>query len=121
MKNRDLNNRLANAAFINTPLMNTFTKTLRVFFALFALFTSMRAISQQDGVIILSDTVTGNQEQPKVLYIVPWQAAHDNTMLKAELVTKLQNDVFAHIERPEHKRQLQFIQQLTQTDTEDSE
>lgn len=68
--------------------------------------------SQDDGTVILSDTVTGNQEQPKVLYIVPWQAALDNTMLEAELVTKLQNDVFEHIERPEHKRQLELLRQL---------
>lgn len=76
-----------------------------------------QAFSQQEGVIVLSDTVTGNQEQPKVLYIVPWQAAHDDTMLKKALVTKLQNDVFGHIERPEHKRQLQFISQLNAQDS----
>ncbi len=74
--------------------------------------------AQEEGVIVLSDTITGNQEQPKVLYIVPWQAADDQTMLKQSLVTKLQNDVFAHIERPEHRRQLQFIEQLTKSGTE---
>lgn len=86
--------------------------------ALIGLFfiLSMPVLGQDDGVIVISDTVTGNQEQPKVLYIVPWQAAHDDTMLKKALVTKLQNDVFAHIERPEHQRQLQFIDQLTAKD-----
>ncbi len=91
-------------------------KRTRLALFLMAIFCSLYAHSQEEGVIVLSDTVTGNQEQPKVLYIVPWQAAHDNTMLKKALVTKLQNDVFAHIERPEHKRQLQLLTELTKTD-----
>ncbi len=91
-------------------------KGCRLAFFVMALVCSFYAHSQEEGVIVLSDTVTGNQEQPKVLYIVPWQAAHDNTMLKKALVTKLQNDVFAHIERPEHKRQLQLLTELTKTD-----
>lgn len=82
-------------------------------FLLSGLLLNTNSLAQDDGVIVLQDTVTGNQEQPKVLYIVPWQAADDNTMLKQAMVTKLQNDVFAHIERPEHQRQLQFIETLT--------
>lgn len=73
------------------------------------------AFAQEEGVIVLSDTVIGNQEQPKVLYIVPWQAATDNTMLNGALVTDLQNDLFAHLERPEHKRQLQLLEQLSES------
>lgn len=86
------------------------------FIAAILCFLGLRAFAQDDGVIVLQDTVIGNQEQPKVLYIVPWQAADDNTMLKQALVTKLQNDVFAHLERPEHQRQLHFIEQLSQQD-----
>lgn len=70
------------------------------------------AIAQQEGVVVLSDTVTGNQEQPKVLYIVPWQAARDDTILNQPLTTKLHSDVFAHIERPEHLRELLYLEQL---------
>ncbi len=70
----------------------------------------------EEGVVVLSDTVTGNQEQPKVLYIVPWQAAHDDTILYQPLETKLQRDVFAHIERQEHIRELKYLNNLSQTD-----
>lgn len=70
------------------------------------------------GVIVLSDTVTGNQEQPKVLYIVPWQGAGDDTMLKQELITRLQSDVFAPVERAEHQRELEMINALSSPDTD---
>lgn len=71
------------------------------------------AFAQNEGVVVLSDTVTGNQEQPKVLYIVPWQPAQDDTILTQPLTTKLHRDIFAHIERPEHVRELQYLEQLT--------
>lgn len=68
-----------------------------------------------DGVVVLSDTVTGNQEQPKVLYIVPWQAAEDDTMLKQPLVTQMHSEVFEHVERAEHIRELKYLQTLSQS------
>lgn len=70
------------------------------------------AAQEREGVIVLSDTVTGNQEQPKVLYIVPWQEANDDTMLNRALITQLQRDLFAHIERPEHQRELHLLEEL---------
>jgi hypothetical protein len=76
------------------------------------LVSTHSALAQQEGVVVLSDTVTGNQEQPKVLYIVPWQAARDDTILSQPLTTKLHRDVFAHIERPEHVRELRYLEQL---------
>ena len=79
---------------------------------LLMLVSAYSAVAQQEGVVVLSDTVTGNQEQPKVLYIVPWQAARDDTILSQPLTTKLHSDVFAHIERPEHLRELQYLEQL---------
>lgn len=78
-----------------------------------ALLAAVSASAQQEGVVVLSDTVTGNQEQPKVLYIVPWQPANDDTILTQPLTTKLHRDVFAHVERPEHVRELQYLEQLT--------
>lgn len=79
----------------------------------FLLANTYSAFAQQEGVVVLSDTVTGNQEQPKVLYIVPWQAARDDTILNQPLTTKIHGDVFAHVERPEHLRELQYLEQLT--------
>lgn len=82
---------------------------------LFAAMASL-ALAQTEGVVILSDTVTGNQEQPNVLYIVPWQQASDNTILYQPLATKLNRDVFEHVERPEHIRELGYLEQLTKRD-----
>lgn len=73
------------------------------------------AFAQDDGVVVLSDTVTGNQEQPKVLYIVPWQAAEDDTILKQPLATQLHSEVFEHVERQEHIRELKYLQTLSQS------
>ncbi len=85
-------------------------RTFIPFFLLIA--TAAQAFAQNEGVVVLSDTVTGNQEQPKVLYIVPWQPAQDDTILTQPLTTKLHRDIFSHIERPEHVRELQYLEQL---------
>lgn len=90
---------------------------MRIFIVFFLLITTAaQAFAQNEGVVVLSDTVTGNQEQPKVLYIVPWQPAQDDTILTQPLTTKLHRDIFAHIERPEHVRELQYLEQLTPAD-----
>lgn len=93
--------------------MNMYCRVLSVIVLMFA--ASVQA--QQEGVVVLSDTVTGNQEQPKVLYIVPWQPAKDDTILSQPLATKLHNDVFAHVERPEHLRELEHLEQLGRDQT----
>lgn len=58
------------------------------------------------GVVSLQTTVTGNQEQPRVLYILPWQspAASD---VDFELLDSQQTSVFGHIERNELRRELE--------------
>lgn len=80
--------------------------------ALIGIWFTFAAHAQDEGVVVLSDTVTGNQEQPKVLYIVPWQAATDDTILELPLVTRLQRDVFEHVERPQHIRELNYLNAL---------
>lgn len=69
------------------------------------------SLPQSTGVVTLGTTVTGNQEQPKVLYIVPWQAAQDERILYEPLNSQT-NRVFSHIERSEHLRELEFISEL---------
>lgn len=89
------------------------THWLRYLILLIAITYLPLSHAQDQGVIVLSDTVIGNQEQPKVLYIVPWQEADDATMLTQPLRTSL-HDVFDHIERPEHRRRIQYLEQLDQ-------
>lgn len=72
--------------------------------------------ASDDDVITINATVTGNQEQPKVLYIVPWKQAEDKTILYQNLNTRLET-VFGHVERREHLRQLELIAELSPTDS----
>lgn len=95
------------------------TQTIRrqsTFFLVFGwlIFNSSITLAEEDGVVVLSDTVVGNQEQPKVLYVVPWRSADDDTILSQPLSTTVGRDLFAHIERSEHQRELEYLQQLWQ-------
>lgn len=76
-----------------------------------ACFANISAAQQEDEVVNISATVTGNQEQPKVLYIVPWKQAEDKTILYQQLNTRLEA-VFGHVERREHIRQLELLDDL---------
>jgi uncharacterized membrane protein YgcG len=60
----------------------------------------------QDATINLQTTVTGNQEQPRVLYILPWQspAADD---VDFESFDNQQKAVFNHVEREELRREIE--------------
>jgi len=80
-------------------------------FSLWLLAAHSVAQSNEPDVVELSATVTGNQEQPKVIYIVPWKAAEDDSVLYRPLNSKT-NNIFSHVERSEHKRELKFILEL---------
>lgn len=75
-----------------------------------------QALPQPQGgsseVVNLSATIVGNQEQPTVLYIVPWKAAEDTTILYLPLSSRAMDELFGHVERVEHQRQVKFIDQL---------
>lgn len=63
-------------------------------------------------VVNLKDTIVGNQEQPTVLYIVPWKPADDTTILYLPLSSKAREEIFSHVERVEHQRKVQFVEEL---------
>ncbi len=69
-------------------------------------------VRQVTEVVNLSATIVGNQEQPTVLYIVPWKPAEDTTILYLPLSSKAMEHIFGHVERVEHKRQVQYIEHL---------
>jgi hypothetical protein len=60
----------------------------------------------QNATLNLQTTVTGNQEQPRVLYILPWQspAADD---VDFESIDNEEKAVFGHVERDEFRRELE--------------
>jgi hypothetical protein len=55
--------------------------------------------------------ITGNQELPKVLYIVPWQKS-DPGDLMGRPVNTLLDEVLAPIDREEFVRQVEFYKDL---------
>ena len=67
-----------------------------------------------EATMSLQTTVTGNQEQPRVLYILPWQSPGDST-IEFESMHSLQEEAFGHIERDEFRRQLNADSVLNQT------
>lgn len=65
------------------------------------------ADAQAESNVVLHSTITGNQEQPKVLYIVPWQPPAGVDRLQ-QPVQSLLDDVFAPVDRAEFRRELQY-------------
>lgn len=61
--------------------------------------------------INLRTTVTGSQEQPRVLYIMPWQSP-SAPELEIEMLSSQQDAVFGHVEREEMLRELESAGEL---------
>lgn len=64
--------------------------------------------------IELESTFKGNQEQPKVLYIVPWQKI-DAPDAYYQPLESLINESFELIDRDEFRREIRFRKQLAET------
>lgn len=67
--------------------------------------------------INLRTTVTGNQEQPRVMYILPWQSP-TSPDLEMEMLSSQQEAVFGHVERDEMQRSLEAAGEWDDTATE---
>lgn len=61
----------------------------------------------EEANVVLHSTITGNQEQPKVLYIVPWQPPGSADRL-SQPIQPLLSDVFAPVDRAEFQRELKY-------------
>jgi hypothetical protein len=65
----------------------------------------------QEARVVLRSTVTGNQEQPKVLYIVPWQQA-DMPELIYRPMQSLVEGVYEQLDRDEFLRELDYREKI---------
>ena len=65
----------------------------------------------QEPVVTLHSTVSGSQEQPRVMYIVPWQEP-EAARFDYELNNELAQEIFAPIDRDEFVRGLNYRQML---------
>jgi len=71
-------------------------------------FLANFAIAQQPAVIKLQETIRGNQEQPKVLTIVPWQSPKTKQALPSPIVERI-NKKFVPLQQDELKLQIQIL------------
>jgi hypothetical protein len=74
-----------------------------------ALALSVSAHAQNDS--RLESVITGNQEQPQVLYLVPWQTP-DSPTLKYDVINRQAATVYEHLERSELRRELKHLPPL---------
>ena len=65
----------------------------------------------QEARVVLRSTVTGNQEQPKVLYLVPWQQAETPDLIYQPLQSVVEG-VFETVDRDEFLRELSYQQKI---------
>ena len=75
-------------------------------FMVILMLLSMQGFTQEAKVVLRS-TVKGNQEQPKVLYIVPWQQA-ESLQLGYQPLQTLVEGVFEEVERSEFLREIRY-------------
>ena len=61
----------------------------------------------EEPVVTLESTVTGNQEQPKVLTIVPWQGADGPDSLYQDFSSRIDN-LFDPVARRTFQREMQL-------------
>ncbi len=99
-----------------------------VAFAVFVLSASVTCVNAQEaapgagapslpsGVIKLDETViSGNQELPKVLYILPWR--EPGGLPDIELETEfIETDVFRRLYPPAYRRELSYFKTLDETE-----
>jgi hypothetical protein len=78
--------------------------------------TPPKAGDQRDILQLDSSAVTGNQELPKVLYIVPWKHVGVGD-LAGRPVNSLLDEVLAPIDREVFQRQVRYFDQLYATDS----
>lgn len=65
-------------------------------------------VAQEPEVIKLEETIRGNQEQPKVLTIVPWQSPKAKQALPSPIVDRI-NKTFVPLQRDELLRQIELL------------
>jgi hypothetical protein len=85
-------------------------KNFAALLAVCCIFVALPAVAQKKGAeanVVLHSTITGNQEQPKVLYIVPWQGPGGADAM-AQPMQPLIDDVFAPVDRQEFQRELKY-------------
>ncbi len=88
--------------------------------AVLLLWFTCVSISAENNTLELKSTFKGNQEQPKVLYIVPWQAI-EAPPASYRPVSSLIAENFQLVDREEFQRNVHFSGHLQQAERAETE
>ena len=69
------------------------------------------ALWAQEPVVTLRSIVTGEQQQPRVMYLVPWQQPVEGTF-NYELEAGFAEELFTPVDRDEFRRDLEYQARL---------
>ena len=66
----------------------------------------------QEPIVTLRSTVTGNQEQPRVMYIVPWQQPGGSNF-EYVMESSIGDELFAPVDREEFVRSMGYQEKIS--------
>jgi hypothetical protein len=89
----------------------TCTQIMWATLAMVLLVTGAQSEDQLDRLDLDSTLVKGNQELPRVLYIVPWKESSLGD-LQGKPVNSLLDEVLAPLDREVFQRQVRYFEQL---------
>jgi len=95
----------------------TYCRILAAAFAMVAVTQNAVAEDQLDRLNLEATSVTGNQELPKVLYIVPWKESGIGD-LTGKPVNSLLDEALAPLDREVFQRQVSYFEQLYVSETD---
>ncbi len=79
---------------------------MRMIFALILAFTTL-SVPAETRIEMQGTSIIGNQELPKILYIVPWKKSGLPRM-KRPPISQMINQVLAPLDREEFRRQIYY-------------
>lgn len=74
-----------------------------------ALVFSAVSFAAEPQIITIQTKITGSQEQPRVISIVPWQSIEEPNYIGEDLVFEPIDDVYLPIHRNEFRKEIRYI------------
>jgi len=78
------------------------------------LLATLAQLALAEDVVTFESTITGSQEQPKVIYIVPWQPPQAPAAMSQPIGNLVMQDLLQPIDRDTFLRQVQYRTVLTE-------
>ena len=99
--------------------MNKAISIVSCFSAVVLMFGSNIGALAQEPIVTLRSTVTGNQEQPRVMYIVPWQQPGGSNF-EYVMESSIGDELFAPVDREEFVRSMGYREKISTNASSDA-